>query len=207
MLTGDIIGSRKLSAGRLDEVRAALDGAARGIAEWRSGLLLGAPEYFRGDGWQLALAEPALGLRAALAIRAVLRALPGQPDTRVAIGVGLKTALAESLARSTGEAFVRSGHALEAMKRGRYLGVALDFHPPLLPPYVGMIDALVRRWTRRQAEVVQLRLMPDPPTQSAVGEALGERQQTIARIERGARLAVLIEAIETFERLFPGQEA
>ena len=87
VLTGDIIRSSRLSANQLECVRSSLIGAVNVAGRWKRGLVKGKPEFFRGDAWQLLMAEPALALRVGVFLRASLLA-GGLADSRVAIGLG-----------------------------------------------------------------------------------------------------------------------
>ena len=70
VLTGDIVRSASLEPGRLDAAFERLREAAAELLDWTDGRGL---ERFRGDGWQVAIAAPALALRAAMRLRAAVR--------------------------------------------------------------------------------------------------------------------------------------
>src|SRR5690606_33341086 len=86
ILTGDLVGSTEKPVAALEQAMQALAETARGISAWT-----GADTRFtryRGDGWQIYVAVPGLGLRAALTIIARLRAADAGLATRAAIGIG-----------------------------------------------------------------------------------------------------------------------
>lgn len=83
VLTGDIIRSQALSGRELESVRRTLLDAVDDVRKWRSGVVKGKAEFFRGDAWQVLLSDPQLALRVALFLRATLLGT-GIADTRVA---------------------------------------------------------------------------------------------------------------------------
>ena len=87
VLTGDIIRSSRLRRGQLESVRLSLTGAVDVVRGWKRGLVKGKLEFFRGDTWQLLLADPAMALRAGILLRAALLS-GGLADSRIAIGLG-----------------------------------------------------------------------------------------------------------------------
>ena len=97
--------------------------AAREISGWTPGADTRFTRY-RGDGWQMHLAEPGLALRAALVLAARLRAADTGLATRAAIGIGrIEDLGTASLADARGPAFEASGHALDRMRYGRRLAI------------------------------------------------------------------------------------
>ena len=62
VLTGDIVGSTALPPARLDAAMQVISSAARRVATW-PGTPVTAFARRGGDSWQLAVADPALGLR------------------------------------------------------------------------------------------------------------------------------------------------
>src|SRR6202012_891309 len=87
VLTGDLVKSSKLTPVELDGVREAIFEAADQIGAWQAGVIVGAPEFYRADAWQLLLSDPSKFLRVALYLRAALRRQK-RWDTRIAIGLG-----------------------------------------------------------------------------------------------------------------------
>ena len=65
----------------------ALAEAAREMSDWEGGRDARFSR-FRGDGWQCLAPAPPLALRAALFLRAHLRALDRDVDTRISVGIG-----------------------------------------------------------------------------------------------------------------------
>jgi class 3 adenylate cyclase len=91
VLTGDLVASTRMPAPLRDGAFEALGGAARRIAAWQGTGDAGRFARFRGDGWQMVLADASLSLRACLFLRASLRTLDRRLDSRISIGVGRAT--------------------------------------------------------------------------------------------------------------------
>lgn len=199
VLTGDIIRSSSLDVDKLDSVRGALVAAVSEIEDWRPGLVVGKPEFFRGDSWQLALADPGLGLRVSFFIRASLR-FHVDADSRISVGVGSVERLNEDrVSLSRGDAFELSGHGLDEMNRGcdfvlRVAGESPDAWTPLIAT---LTDALVRQWTRRQAEIVGWALNPENWSHEEISQKLRPNvsKQAVSKALSGANWPTLKEAL------------
>lgn len=176
VLTGDIVRSTRLSQGELELTRTTLIKAAEALNDWRAGLLVGGPEFFRGDSWQLLLDDSSMALRVAIYLRASLLST-GLSDTRISIGIGSVEKIEPKISLSTGEAFVLSGRGLDEMPRGSHLGVRLpesDGRIEWLRVIVALCDALMSSWTARQAEIVRIAMDPAEPGQKEIVEMLGD---------------------------------
>jgi hypothetical protein len=105
VLTGDLSNSTKLSPAELQTVTAYLLTTIQKLKGWKPRLVLSRAEFFRGDSWQLLLADPAYALRVAVIIRAALIA-QGNVYTRIAIGIGRVGSVSPSrVSLSVGQAF------------------------------------------------------------------------------------------------------
>lgn len=113
---------------------------------------------FRGDSWQMIVSEPPYVLKVALFFRATLKYLWGSRefDTRMAIGVGTVDFVpGNRVSEGDGEAFRFSGEALESMNKH----VRMQFGVPdkelerNLNVVAHLVDAIVMRWTDKQALV------------------------------------------------------
>lgn len=205
VLTGDIIGSARLPAGRLGDTRRLLLEAARRFrAAWPQALV-GAPEFFRGDAWQLVMKQPARALRIALFIRALLSA-ETEVETRVSIGIGCVDSINRPhVSLSTGEAFTLSGHALDEITGYFDLTGALPERAGAMarwfPATVHLCSGLARLWTRRQAEIVSVALSRDNATHEQIAKSLRPRvsKQTVTESLAGAGWRSLLEAIRACE--------
>ena len=208
VLTGDLIRSTRLSTAELESARERVLGAVDEVRGWRRGLIKSKAEFFRGDSWQALVVDPALALRAAVFIRASLLAT-GIADTRVAIGLGTVEKISSSrVSLSTGEAFARSGAALDRMAaspHGGGLAVALPESMTDRSRWVDaiatLVDALMRQWTPRQAALARLALAPDEPSHEAIGERTEPpvSRQAVAKSMAGARWDAVLEGVRAWE--------
>jgi hypothetical protein len=206
VLTGDIIGSSRLRSRQLESVRSSLIDAVAVVRRWKRGLVKG-PEFFRGDGWQLLLSDPALAMRVGIFLRASLLA-GGVADSRVATGLGAgEEAPSRRVALATGQAFVLSGRALDGMTR--YSSMTIEMPKSSGPladwmPVIGhLCGALIDQWTRRQAEIVCVAINPKEPDYERVAQSLkpAVSKQAVAKGLNGANWHVIREAIHRFEEM------
>lgn len=206
VLTGDLVGSRRLSAERLERTRSIIATAAAQFRRRERRALCGVPEVFRGDAWQVLLREPRWALRLALLVQAQLLA-GSAVRTRISIGVGGVDVIdRRRVSLSTGEAFMLSGHALDHITGYFELTGALpERAAPLaawFPALLHVCSGLVRPWTRRQAEIVSLALLADNPTHESIAGTLRPRvsKQTVTESLAAARWRPLLEGIRAFEQ-------
>jgi len=207
VLTGDIIGSSRLQPAQLESVRSSLIGAVDVIRRWRRGLIKGKLEFFRGDGWQLLLTDPAMAVRAGIFLRAALLA-GGVADSRIAIGLGAgEDTTSGRIALSTGQAFILSGHALDEMTQ--YSSMTIEMPKSAGPlsawmPVIGhLCDALIGQWTRRQAEIVCAAIDPKELDYETVAQSLDPpvSKQAVAKALSGANWQSIRETMHRFEEM------
>ena len=120
IITGDIVDSYQMT---VDE-RTSILRLLQSLPLLLSPLYKTNIEIFRGDSFQVKVAEPSKVLRIALAIRAIIRTnrFVGnnkQWDARLAIGVGTLDYETDSLSTSDGEAYRLSGRGLDLITRVR----------------------------------------------------------------------------------------
>lgn len=211
VLTGDLIKSRQLSAARFEQARDLLLESAADLNQWSRGLLQGRPEFFRGDAWQLLLADPRWALRAAVFLRTSLRASE-IVDTRVVIGLGTVDQVnAQRVSLSTGQAFTLSGQALDGLTQYFRMSIALPAEAgwvaAWMPVVAQLCDMLIGHWTARQAQIVRVALGPHEPTHAAIAERLAPpvSKQAVSKALAGADWHGLRAALKEFENT-PWQE-
>ncbi len=210
VITGDIIGFKKLPLDIRKSMHHTLGVANRELRSAFPGLLPYDISVFRGDGWQMLLADPVLALRAALMIRGLIRSSVSshRMDTRLAIGIGRIDYVPENhVTAGDGEAYRCSGKLLSEMdgtRRGtmRYASTgAQEAEVSALDALVRLTGALADRWSDRMAQAMvgvlqgksQDRIASDwvpPVTRQAVGKHL----------ERAAWPSIR-HALEVFEAL------
>jgi hypothetical protein len=120
-----------------------------------------------------------------------------------------------SLTTGGGPAFIASGRALDAMTQGDLLALAdrlsvegatrrLDSLHLCL---VALIDTMISRWTREQAEAMAPRLAPEGgATQQAISEALGISRQAVASRLKAAGEQQIMRAAHEFWVTYGTQE-
>lgn len=207
VLTGDLVKSSRLSDAKLLAARNALLAAVDEIKRWRKGLVRSKADFFRGDSWQMVLAEPGWSLRAALFLRSRLKSGEGV-DTRIGIGIGIAQTVSPARASlSSGEAFRLSGESLDQLTGKTRLAIALSDTVAgesrrWLPVVLAFCDAIASQWKPRQSEIVSSALLPDHLTyeEIAAGLTLPVSKQAVAKSLAGARWAAIKLALDEFER-------
>ena len=206
VLTGDIIHSSRLLPTQMKSVRLSLTDAVNVVTRWKRSLVKGKVEFFRGDGWQLLLTDPAMALRVAIFLRASLLA-GGVADSRIAIGLGEgEKTPSKKVAFLTGQAFVLSGHALDQMAQYWRMTVEIPKTADSFSDWLRVIghlcDSLISQWTRRQAQIARLALDPREPEFETVAQLLrpAVSKQAVAKGLKGAHWHVIRETINQFEQ-------
>lgn len=207
VLTGDLVKSSRLSEEHLAAARRALLAAVDEIKHWRKGLVRSKADFFRGDSWQMVLAEPGWSLRAALFLRSRLKGGEGV-DTRIGIGIGSAQTVSPARASlSSGEAFRLSGESLDQLTGNTRLAIALSDvvageSRRWLPVVLAFCDAIASQWKPRQSEIVSSALLPGHFTyeEIAAGLTLPVSKQAVAKSLAGSRWAAIKLALDEFER-------
>jgi hypothetical protein len=188
VLTGDVVGSSKLSETARRELPVALKKASQAARSLYGKAIPLDADVFRGDSWQLVVTDAKLGLRAAVFFRAHLHGnSPGVGlDSRIAIGIGTITFVPKGqVSQGDGPAFRESGKVLESMPKSRRLALSVaDAETPAgITPVIGLIDTVMERWTEKQSLAAlgmlqglpqaQIAQLSDPPvTQPVVARHL-----------------------------------
>lgn len=207
VLTGDIVGSSKLSKAQRQALPAAIKRAAR---ETRKAFPEAVPldiEVFRGDSWQLLISDPSQSLRLGLFLRACLRSSAERGrglDTRIAIAIGgIDFVPANKVSEGDGEAYRASGYALEDLKGGNFLTVVIVGLEQRedLKVITQLMDALVQGLTGKQARAVAGALRGW--TQEKIAASWPERisQQAITKHLAAAQWAALEAGLSYWEKL------
>lgn len=195
ILTGDLISSRKTSPDAVDGALATLAHAAEAFGDrWSEDTRF---TRHRGDGWQVALQDPGLALRAMLYLVARLKGSGATCDTRVSIGVGsVDSCGTKDLSDGFGAAFHISGDGLETAGRRR-LTIAGAGIGPWQALTVELVDAISEDWTAAQAEAAAFALLSDP-TQEDIAAQLGISRQAVQMRLAGAKMRVIQDVVDEF---------
>ncbi|GAB2801480.1 hypothetical protein GCM10027040_31560 [Halomonas shantousis] len=201
VLTGDVVGSQ-----RIDD-KALLHDTLEAILDILACRLDARGSRYRGDGFQIALPTPGTAVTAAVLVRAsLIQYSPSRQqmwDARVAIGLG-NGQMPDSgrFADADGEAFVLSGHRLDAMAHtvDRLAIVspfeALNDDLSLLTRFA---DDLISHWSRYSAEVAYLSLLHEE-TQQILAKRLGRAQPTIHKRLAAARWPLIRDYLDYASR-------
>ena len=200
VITGDLVNSTRQGAAETDRAMGVLARMAKALSD-----MTGADTRFtrhRGDGWQIYLATPGLALRSALVMATGLRADGLGIETRQAIGVGRVDRLpdpAVGLGAALGAGFTISGQSLDAMAKADRLCLATPNRAPFQQALIGLIAWQMGRWSREQAEAVNLALRhPSQPT-LAMAAQLGITRQALEARLTSAGFRALSPALLAFE--------
>lgn len=205
VLTGDLIGSTKAGPKTLQRAVDLLAETASEITEWSPPCPDPRFTRYRGDGWQLVVAEPGVALRTVLLLSARLRAADLGLATRAAIGVGAVESLGtSSLADARGAAFEASGRALDHMPRTRRLAIDGEGITALHRIIVDLLDERSERWTRQQAEAMRLalKLGKDEATLAELAAPLGISAQAVNYRLSGAGAPAIRRSLRAWEESF-----
>lgn len=199
VLTGDLIGSSKFKIKEREEVLSILKDSFMKVAiKARGSKLIARPfRIYRGDSFQGVLSMPDEALTSALIIRADLlsksKEKKSRLDARIAIGLGTIDYLPkDQVGEGDGEAFRNSGMELDRMKKGEQnLIVKTPWHEinEELRTECALLDALIQRWTREQAEAILYQIKGS--TQEEIAKILNISQPAVfQRLKTGGYWAI-----------------
>lgn len=183
VLTGDLIGSSKFEKKQRSDIIALLKGSFSKVPRE----IVASPfVIYRGDSFQGVISMPEEAVRAAVLIRTGLiskfKGKKARLDARISIGLGSIDYLppGDRAGEGDGEAFRRSGMELDRIKKGEQNLIIKtpweDVNEELMTE-LALLDALVQRWTKEQAEAILYQLQ-------------GATQEDIAKILKITQPAV-----------------
>lgn len=203
VLTGDLIGSSRFRIQQREEVISNLKDSFKKI----SPDIIASPfMVFRGDSFQGVLARSEEALKATLIIRAsLLSRFKGKRtrlDARIAIGIGTIDYLpGDQVGEGDGEAFRNSGPELDKMKKGEQniiVSTPWDEINEELRTECALLDMLIQRWTKEQAEAILFQiahedLQRSKQTQEEIAKILKISQSALSqRLKTGGTWAVQV---------------
>jgi DNA-directed RNA polymerase specialized sigma24 family protein len=163
VLTGDLVGYSRYKTKDRKEVLLHLKDSFKKIP-----LDITASKFwiFRGDSFQGILSRPEEALKAALIIRSSLvsryKGKRSRLDARIAIGIGTVDNLPRRVGEGDGEAFRNSGMELDGMKKSEknlIIKTPWKERNDELSTECALLDAVIERWTKEQAEAVMYQIM------------------------------------------------
>lgn len=204
VLTGDVVRSTRLTTRQLNETRELLLGAIQEIGSWAENLVIGEPEFFRGDSWQVLLGDPRYFLRVSIFIRAFLRRVSRERDTRIAIGLGTINHIdLGRISLSSGSAFTSSGKQLDAMSSSLGFSVRHTFEDAnglgWIEPLASLCSASVNHWSERQADIMCYMLPLVSPTQTSLAAELRISKQAVSKALHVSDFEPIMAAISWVE--------
>lgn len=201
VLTGDIIGSTRLSHDQLDGAMNTLRAVTDEIAMWQTPHRDSRFTRFRGDGWQMVLHQPNLALRAAVVIQGKLIGMG--LESRISIGIGRADSLGTAdLADAGGEAFELSGRGLDQMADPWRLSIDKQSIPVEDQLVADLLAERMGKWTAAQAEAASLQLSSPfrLRTLHEVANVLGISPQAVNDRVRGAGAAVIASVLQRWQK-------
>jgi len=202
VLTGDLVASTKRSADQTALAMRAIAAAAAKFSTWHSPAKDTRFTRYRGDGWQMVIAEPQYALRAAVVIQGKLIAMG--MESRIFAGIGTCDSLGSgTLADASGEAFVRSGHGLDRMSDPERIGIDKEGIHQEDQLIADLLGERMGRWTAAQAEAAALQLASPfkITTLSEIGKELNISPQAVNDRVRGAGCATIASVLRRWEGL------
>jgi len=210
VLTGDVVDSSKLKLAerrRLTEALNNVFGKFNVKSKNELGLKVGF-EWFRGDGFQGVVEDPAEALRLALVIRTYLQgkvifaSQTRKTDARIAIGIGKITFKAASLSESDGEALQFSGRLLDSMKKLPNR-IALKSTRLTLDEEINvscvLLEDIITKWTAPQAEVIYYKLLNYKEVM--IAELLNIKQPTVNQRAKAASWLAVERLLQRYQAL------
>ncbi|HEY9204318.1 MAG TPA: SatD family protein [Candidatus Methanoperedens sp.] len=197
VLTGDLVGSSRFEIEKQrDNVISLLKDSFDKI---ESTDIVSPFMIYRGDSFQGVLSRPEDALKASIMIRANLLSKSegkrGRLDARIAVGIGTIEYLSENqVGEGDGEAFRNSGIELDRMKKGEVnliIKTPWDEINEELRTECALIDALIHRWTKEQAEAVMYQMQG--LTQEEIAVILNISQSAVfQRLKTGGSRAIQV---------------
>lgn len=174
VLTCDIIGSSSLTENELKEYQQV-------VASIGKGQVIMAPQFYRGDSFQLAI-KPIDALEMALMIRLEIKRIHEQNDVRVSVGIGQVSTFNENVLLANGSAFEISGKNLDQLKN-RKLNLLIQTQDIVLndelETYCYFADAIINNLTRIQSNIVFYKLQE--MDQSEIANILDISQPAVSK--------------------------
>lgn len=193
IITGDIVGSRKLKETWLNSLKTALKYISSKDNKW---------EIYRGDSFQVEVkAEEAI--KTAIYLKACIR-INKAADVRMGIGLGsVNVSSKKKLTETSGEAFVHSGYALDGLKQAKVnLAIKTEF-----PDFDEEINVMIKlsliamdSWGIVAAEMVKHALENENLLQSELAAISGRTQSSVSEALKRAHYSEIMEMDKLFRK-------
>ena len=201
VITGDLVDSTKIEG----DDRTKLLSVLRSLLSHTLGEGVVASDIFRGDGFQVVVANASRVARVALSIRSGL--ISGTPehssflwDARLSVGVGMEEYVGDNVGTSDGIAFRLSGRKLDEMKNSRLSIITQsDYLNEELAVEIPFVDDIVSSWTKNQAYVSNRFFELIPPQSVIVAKEMSISTQRVNRLYHSAKVPLLLTFLNRFE--------
>lgn len=192
IITGDIVGSRKIKESWLVSLKAALK-------------VVSAPnskgEIYRGDSFQVEV-EPSEAMKAVAYLKACIR-INKPADVRMGIGIGEVKRKRKKLAESSGDAFVNSGEAFDGLKQAK-VNLAIKTDDQNFDEEINVLIKLsliaMDSWGVVAAEMVKLALEHENVVQSELAAISGRTQSSVSEALKRARYSEIMEMDKLYRK-------
>ncbi len=192
IITGDIIGSRKVKDSWLLNLKNALKGISGQNNKW---------EIYRGDSFQVEV-KPEDAIKTAAYLKACIR-VNKPADVRMGIGIGEVKSKRKKLSESSGDAFVNSGIAFDSLKQARVnLAIKTDF-----ADFDEEINVLIKlslismdSWGMVAAEMVKLALENENLLQNELAAISGRTQSSVSEALKRAHYTEIMEMDKLYRK-------
>lgn len=185
IITGDIIGSRKIKDSWLSSLKTALKVVSRENNKW---------EIYRGDSFQVQV-EPENAIRTAAYLKACIR-LNKPADVRMGIGIGEVKNKRKKLSESSGDAFINSGLAFDGLKQAK-VNLAIKTNSIEFDEEINVLIKLsliaMDSWGVVTAEMVKLALENENTVQSELAAVSGRTQSSVSEALKRAHYSEIME--------------
>ncbi|MBT2561951.1 hypothetical protein J7E50_15015 [Pedobacter sp. ISL-68] len=185
IITGDIVGSRKIKDSWLLSLKTALKIVSDQNSKW---------EIYRGDSFQVEV-EPENAIMAAAYLKASIR-VNKPADVRMGIGIGDIKNKRKKLSESSGDAFVNSGAAFDSLKQAK-VNLAIKTDSADFDEEINILIKLslisMDSWGVVAAEMVKLALENSNLLQSELAAISGRTQSSVSEALKRAHYTEIME--------------
>ncbi|WP_406683125.1 transcriptional regulator [Seonamhaeicola sp. MEBiC1930] len=194
VITGDIIKSREtIPSIWIDALKTSLSSLNPDNRFW---------EIYRGDSFQIEIANPSESFLAAVYIKACIKTIKGL-DVRLAIGIGDKTHEGKDVTESNGDAFIFSGETLETLKKIKQnlqiktQNIELNKELNL---YFKLLLVNIDNWTINSAEIVKLSIDNPNALQHDLAKMINTKQDAVSKRQKRAGLENILELNQLYQK-------
>lgn len=192
IITGDIVGSRKVKDSWLLSLKTALKVVSEQNSKW---------EIYRGDSFQVEV-EPEQAIKTAAYLKACIR-VNKPADVRMGIGIGEVKSKRKKLSESSGDAFINSGVAFDGLKQAK-VNLAVKTESGDFDEEINILIKLsliaMDSWGVVAAEMVKLALENENVVQSELASISGRTQSSVSEALKRAHYSEIMEMDKLYRK-------